>query len=106
MARHQPETDEPSIVVTPEHGQIARSPELSMLDVFNANVARATPYLKTPEDLMAHIRVCNSTYVFQFPVRIRGEVQLFHAFRAEHSHHRLPTKGGIRFAPHVDIHEV
>jgi glutamate dehydrogenase (NAD(P)+) len=45
-------------------------------------------------------------YSIQFPVRIKGVVKIFQAFRAEHSHHRLPTKGGIRYAPHVDLDEV
>jgi glutamate dehydrogenase (NAD(P)+) len=77
-----------------------------MLDVFNANFDRAARYLKAPPDLLENIKACHNMYFIQFPVRIKGEVQVFHAFRAEHSHHRLPTKGGIRFAPHVDLHEV
>ena len=28
---------------------------------------------------------------------------MIHGWRVEHSHHKLPTKGGIRFAP--DVHE-
>src|SRR5438045_9471816 len=31
---------------------------------------------------------------------------MFHSYRAEHSHHRIPTKGGIRFAPDVNLDEV
>jgi glutamate dehydrogenase (NAD(P)+) len=78
----------------------------SMLEVFNANYARAAQYVRATPDLLDNIRTCHSMYFMQFPVRIRGEVRLFQAFRAEHSHHRQPTKGGLRFAPHVDLPEV
>ncbi len=77
-----------------------------MLDVFNDNFGRAARYLKAPADLMENIQACNHMYVIQFPVRIKGEVRIFHAFRAEHSQHRLPTKGGLRYAPNVDLQEV
>lgn len=83
-----------------------RTGQPSMLQVFNENFARAARYLKAPADLLESLRVCHHMYSIQFPVRIKGKVQLFQAFRAEHSHHRLPTKGGIRFAPHVDLKEV
>jgi glutamate dehydrogenase (NAD(P)+) len=78
----------------------------SMLEVFNDNFARASQYLDAPEDLLESIRICHHMYSIQFPVRIKGVVQIFHAYRAEHSHHRLPTKGGLRYAPHVSLDEV
>jgi glutamate dehydrogenase (NAD(P)+) len=77
-----------------------------MLQVFNDNFSRAVCYLKAPADIIESIRVCHHMYSMQFPVRIKDKVQIFHAFRAEHSQHRLPTKGGIRFAPYVDLDEV
>ncbi|GIX48639.1 MAG: glutamate dehydrogenase [Candidatus Tectimicrobiota bacterium] len=78
----------------------------SMLEGFNTTFARAARYVKAPPDLLENIRVCHHLYAFQFPVRIRGKVQLFQGFRAQHSQHRLPTKGGIRFAPQLDADEV
>jgi glutamate dehydrogenase (NAD(P)+) len=78
----------------------------SMLQVFHANFDHASRYLKASPDLLENIRVCHHMYSMQFPVRIRGRVRTFHAYRAEHSQHRLPTKGGIRYAPTVDLNEV
>ena len=46
-------------------------------------------------------------YAFAFPVRhADGTIEVVHAWRAEHSHHKLPTKGGIRYSPQVDESEV
>jgi len=41
-----------------------------------------------------------------FPVRIGNGFQVIEAYRVQHSHHRLPTKGGIRFSHHVNQDEV
>lgn len=56
--------------------------------------------------LLEQVRACNSVYRMRFPVRRDdGTIQVVEAFRAEHSYHRLPTKGGIRFSKHVDMDE-
>jgi glutamate dehydrogenase (NAD(P)+) len=77
-----------------------------MLQVFNDHFDRAAGYLQAPADLLESIRACHSLYAMQFPVRLRGKVHIFRAYRAEHSHHRTPTKGGMRFAPDVHLDEV
>jgi glutamate dehydrogenase (NAD(P)+) len=41
-----------------------------------------------------------------FPVRIGNGFQVIEAYRVQHSHHRLPTKGGIRFSHLVNQDEV
>jgi glutamate dehydrogenase (NAD(P)+) len=52
------------------------------------------------------IRACNAVYQIQFPVRVKGEIQVISAWRAEHSHHKLPCKGGIRYSEDVNQDEV
>jgi glutamate dehydrogenase (NAD(P)+) len=58
-------------------------------------------------DILSQIRAVNAVYRMRFPVRRDdGEVEVVEAYRAEHSHHRLPTKGGIRYALDVSQDEV
>jgi glutamate dehydrogenase (NAD(P)+) len=68
---------------------------------------RAAAYSDLPRGILAQIRACNAVYRMRFPVKHDdGSIEVVEAFRAEHSHHRLPTKGGIRFSPHVTQDEV
>ena len=68
---------------------------------------RAAAYTGLPEGLLAEIKACNSVLRLRFPVKHDdGTIEVVEAFRAEHSHHRLPTKGGIRFSPDVSQDEV
>ena len=59
-----------------------------------------------PEDIRAKISVANSTYIVRFGVRLRGKLHTFTGYRSVHSEHREPVKGGIRYATHVNQHEV
>ena len=67
---------------------------------------RAIPYANFPSGILDQIRATNSVYMMRFPVRINGSVKVFTGWRVQHSHHRLPTKGGIRYADHVTQDEV
>ncbi|MBT5030976.1 MAG: glutamate dehydrogenase, partial [Proteobacteria bacterium] len=58
------------------------------------------------DDLRDKIRVCNSTYIVRFGVRLRGRLYTFTGYRSVHSEHREPVKGGIRYSPHADQQEV
>lgn len=67
----------------------------------------ACPHTDVPADILAQIRACNAVYRVRFPVRRDdGDVVVVEGYRAEHSHHRLPTKGGIRYALDVSQDEV
>ena len=68
---------------------------------------RAAAFTDYPAGLLDQIKRCNSLYRFDFPVRQRdGRVEVVRAWRAEHSQHRLPVKGGTRFSAEVDEDEV
>jgi glutamate dehydrogenase (NAD(P)+) len=57
--------------------------------------------------LLEQIKWCNSVYRMRFPVKNDdGKIETVEAYRVEHSHHRQPTKGGIRFSYHVNQDEV
>jgi len=77
---------------------------------FSANVERmvdkAMAKLGIDAALAETIKACHSVLQIRFPVRIRGEVRIFTGWRAIHSEHFLPAKGGIRFAPFVNQDEI
>jgi glutamate dehydrogenase (NAD(P)+) len=73
----------------------------------NAYFEHAAKFCAHAPGLLDQIKTCNSVYAFAFPVRhADGKIEVIHAWRAEHSHHKLPTKGGIRYSPQVDESEV
>ncbi len=68
---------------------------------------KAAVHTEHPSGLLNQIKMCNSVYHIQFPLqRDDGTIEVIQAFRAEHSHHKQPTKGGIRYAQAVDEDEV
>ena len=86
---------------------VARGRPGNFEDNVNAYFNHAATFCKHAPGLLEQIKVCNSVYAFAFPVRhADGSIEVVHAWRAEHSHHKLPTKGGIRYSPQVDESEV
>lgn len=67
---------------------------------------RAVGLMDLSPGLKEKIRVCNATYTVRFGVRLRGEIHTFTGYRAVHSEHMEPVKGGIRFSLGVNQDEV
>ena len=83
------------------------STETNFLAQVNRSFEKAATYTRQPRGLLRQIRICNSIYKTTFPLRRDdGSIQVIEAWRAEHSHHRLPVKGGIRYAANVTANEV
>ncbi len=79
----------------------------SFFENVNRYFDQAAPYTGHPKGLLDQIKQCNSTYRFEFPLRHDdGVIELIYGWRVEHSHHILPTKGGIRYSPDVNEDEV
>lgn len=69
-------------------------------------VDKAASFTDIPRGLIEQIKACNLVLQIRFPVQIGNDYEVIEAYRVQHSHHRLPTKGGIRYAESVDQDEV
>src|SRR5256884_2485828 len=68
---------------------------------------RAAQLLDLDPDLYAVMRVPNRELKVYIPTRMdSGRIQVFEGFRVQHNFARGPAKGGIRFAPDVNLDEV
>lgn len=67
---------------------------------------KAVSLMDLSPGLEKKIRVCNSTYTVRFGVKLRGAIHTFTGYRAVHSEHKEPVKGGIRYATSVNQDEV
>ena len=68
---------------------------------------KAAKFTKWDKGLLEQIRQCNAVYQIRFPIkRDDGTIEVIEAYRVQHSHHKTPCKGGIRFAAEVNQDEV
>jgi glutamate dehydrogenase (NAD(P)+) len=68
---------------------------------------KAASFTKWDKGVLTQIKACNSVYRMRFPVKMDdGRIEVIEAYRVQHSHHKAPCKGGIRFAAEVNQDEV
>ncbi len=82
------------------------SGEFSFFDAVCNNFDRAAAFTSFDKGLLEQIKQCNSVLRLHFPVRIGDRIEVIKAYRVQHSHHKLPCKGGIRFSDMVNLDEV
>ena len=67
----------------------------SFLEQVDRAFDRAARHTGHDQTLLANIKACKNLFYTSFPIkRDDGSIEVMHAWRAEHSHHKLPTKGG------------
>ncbi|KAI7874102.1 glutamate dehydrogenase [Lichtheimia hyalospora FSU 10163] len=68
---------------------------------------RAAKLSNVSAGTLGHIRAVDSVLSVTFPIQMDdGSTEVIEGYRAQHSRHRLPVKGGIRYSEEVDLQEV
>lgn len=80
---------------------------IKFFEQVNLSFDKASVYTNHPAGLLDQIKNCNGLYHMRFPLKKDdGSIEVIDAWRAEHSHHRIPVKGGVRYAANVTDDEV
>ncbi|MDB5248171.1 MAG: Glu/Leu/Phe/Val dehydrogenase [Segetibacter sp.] len=78
----------------------------SFFDSVIRSFDKAAKFTSWDLGILEQIKACNSVYRMKFPVRIGDNIEVIEAYRVQHSHHKTPCKGGIRFSMEVNQDEV
>jgi glutamate dehydrogenase (NAD(P)+) len=80
--------------------------EYSFFGAVEKSFDKAAKFTKWDPGVLEQIKQCNAVYRMHFPVKVGDQIEVIKAYRVQHSHHKTPCKGGIRFAPNVNLDEV
>src|SRR5258706_270403 len=81
--------------------------EYSFFGAVEKSFDKAAKFTKWEQGILEQIKQCNAVYQMRFPLkRDDGSVEVIEAYRVQHSQHKTPCKGGIRFAAEVNQDEV
>lgn len=80
--------------------------DYKFFDQVNKAFDKAAAYTRFDKGLLDQMKFCNDVLHITFPLeRDDGTIEVIHGWRVEHSHHKLPTKGGIRYSMTVNEDE-
>mmetsp|Transcript_15460 Transcript_15460/g.15436 ORF Transcript_15460/g.15436 Transcript_15460/m.15436 type:complete len:496 (+) Transcript_15460:27-1514(+) len=83
------------------------STEPNFLEMVNMYFDKAAKHTDIKPEVLELIKTCDTVLRVTLPLkRDDGSIKYYKAYRAQHSHHRLPCKGGTRYALDVDLNEV
>ena len=80
--------------------------DLNLQNIVAAQFDEAADLIHQPRGLLEQIKRCDNVFQVNFPVKLGQKLHYFSGWRAEHSHHRKPLKGGTRFNPMVNQDEI
>ena len=80
--------------------------EYSFFGAVEKSFDKAAAFTTWDPGILEQIKQCNAVYRMHFPVRVGENIEVIKAYRVQHSHHKTPCKGGIRFAINVNLDEV
>ena len=83
------------------------SEQYSFFGAVEKSFDKAAKFTKWEQGILTQIKACNAVYRMRFPIkRDDGSIEVIEAYRVQHSQHKTPCKGGIRFAAEVNQDEV
>ncbi len=86
---------------------MSENKEYSFFQSVEKSFDKASKYTKWEKGILEQIKACNSIYSMRFPVKMDdGRIEVIEAYRVQHSQHKSPCKGGIRFSLAVNQDEV
>ncbi|HKO26923.1 MAG TPA: Glu/Leu/Phe/Val dehydrogenase dimerization domain-containing protein [Solirubrobacteraceae bacterium] len=81
--------------------------EVSNYEIVSHYFDGAAERLGIPDDVAAVLKSSYREVQVQIPVRRKdGKIHVYSGFRVQHNGARGPYKGGVRFHPEVDLHEI
>src|ERR1044072_5965127 len=81
--------------------------EYSFFGAVERSFDKAAKFTSLDPGLLEQIKACNAVYQMRFPVKMDdGRIEVIEAYRVQHSQHKTPCKGGIRFSEEVNQDEV
>ena len=80
--------------------------EYSFFGAVEKSFDKAAAFTNWDPGILEQIKQCNAVYRMHFPVKVGDKIEVIKAYRVQHSHHKTPCKGGIRFANTVNLDEV
>jgi len=80
--------------------------EYKFFEAVEKSFDKAAQFTTWDPGILEQIKQCNSVYRMNFPVKIGDKIEVIKAYRVQHSQHKLPSKGGIRFSLSVNLDEV